>query len=66
MMSVVLAVATEDEKATECTLRDIGYQKREVWVRYVMPERKEDEESALRRLGVAQFLVSDYWGRGVE
>lgn len=66
MISVVLAVATEDAAATEAALKDIGYQKREVWVRWVQPDRVEDEESALRRLGVAQFLVSDSWGRGVD
>lgn len=66
MFAIVTAVATEDPPATEAELERLGFRRQEVWIKHMLPERATDMETALRRLRVGQFLVSDYWGREPE
>ena len=65
MYAVVFIVAKE---GGEEALRAAGYEKREVWLKSVWgidrAKAKLEAEIALRQLGVAQFAVTDYWGRG--
>lgn len=66
MNALVITVATRDEAATEKQLEALGYRRREVWEKCLISGTKEDAETELMRLKVAQFVVTDYWGRSNE
>lgn len=64
MYAVVFVVNPYDREGSEKKLTDAGFTKREVWVKHVW--KKDETESELMRLGVAQFAVTDFWGAGPD
>ena len=64
MFAIVVETVTEDETHTTNALKDRGYRKQEIWIKHVSASEKNTEERALMGLKVAQFLISDYYGRG--
>ena len=66
MFSIVVTLATANDPQTEHDLERAGYRRCEVWIKDISKAQEPEERSRCVRLGVAQFLQSDYWGRGVD
>lgn len=64
MLAVVFETATSDEQETAKALEKEGFIRVGAWIKPVPDEEKLETEAQLRGLGVAQFAVTDYWGRG--